>query len=1043
MKKTDLFAAALLLTLLHPVLVRAQEYHESKSFLDEVRDYSILFRSNQAKKYNFYYDGTFFWDTEDYEPGGVMLDGRWYEGVLVNVDAYEQNVFIKPAETRMSVTLDRDHVDYVTMGGVKFVNLRKKGYQELPEGYFKVVHETPDYTVYCRLDKHVVSDMTMSGAGNGTIFDTFETHYAYYIEKDGRVTPMRKVRTRRFLESPDGRNFLSAAKSPRKSVGLTEEPAPVELIPAVPDSLRASAPASAPSGDFKVGDRTIYTVLPPGFFSTGQEAKDDELLKLLNAGNEMVTFANKVYEIGSPENSRGDRAVVRGTVRDVLTGEPLIGVAVFDGTGKSYTMTDNTGSYQISLPLGENTLGFSGYSLDDLHLNVMAYSDGGLDVVMKEKITSLKGAVVSAESMVNHRDARMGIEKVRINTIQKVPSAFGESDVLKVVLTLPGVKSVGEASSGFNVRGGSTDQNLVLFNDGTIYNPSHLFGIFSAFNTDVINDIELYKSSIPAEFGGRISSVLDVRGREGNSNKVQGSLGLGLLTSRFHVEGPLGEKTTFIAGGRTTYSNWLLGLLPDNSTYNGGSASFSDLNLAVTHRVNDRNTIHAYGYWSRDKFSFDGDTTFHYSNLNASLKWNSTVSDRTSVTTVVGYDNYSNIVEDEFNLMSGYNLETGIGQEYLKSTFKSVLNDKHTISYGLQAILYDLNPGVMSPLQENSFIPYTELERMTSVESAAFLSDTWKPGDKLSFDLGLRYSGYNAIAPTRKFYGAPEIRTSAKYSFRDNLSLKAGFNSMNQYIHLISNTASVSPMDAWHLADANIKPQKGWQAAAGLYWTVNDNKIDLSVETYYKHIENYLDYKSGATLIMNPNLADDLVTTFGRAYGIELMAKKALGKLNGWVSYTYARSFLKEMEDRGVETINYGEWYCAPHDKPHDFKLVGNYKFTHRYSLSVNIDYSTGRPVTIPMATYRYGGGMRLAYSYRNGYRIPDYFRMDVAVNIDPGHYLRQLTHMSWTVGVYNVTGRKNAYSVYFNSANNSLCGYKISVFAVPIPYVNLNLKFG
>lgn len=1044
MKKTNLFAAALIISLLQPAPVEAQEYVESRTFLNDVRDMAVLYRSNQARKYNFTYDGTYFWDSEFFEPGGVMLDGRWYEGVLVNVDAYGQNVFIKSAETRVALTPDRDHVDYVTMGGKRFVNLRRKGYPDLPEGYFEVVHETPDYTVFLRKDKLVVSDLSMGSSGGGIILDKFETRQSYYMEKDGRVTPMRKGRTRRYLESPGDRNFLSAVKSARQSVGLAGSAAPVELIPAVPDSLRASAPLSAlKPGDFKVGDRTIYSSLPAGFFSTGQESADDGLLRLLNAGNEMVTFANKVYEIGSPEHSRGDRAVVRGTVRDVLTGEPLIGVAVFDGTGKAYAMTDNSGAYQISLPLGENTLGFSGYSLDDLHLNVMAYSDGGLDVVMKEKITSLKGAVVSAESMVKHRDSRMGIEKVRINTIQKVPSAFGESDVLKVVLTLPGVKSVGEASSGFNVRGGSTDQNLVLFNDGTIYNPSHLFGVFSAFNTDVINDIELYKSSIPAEFGGRISSVLDVRGREGNSNKVQGSLGLGLLTSRFHVEGPIGERTTFIAGGRTTYSNWLFNFIPEGSAYNGGTASFSDLNVSVTTRINDRNTLHAYGYWSRDKFSFDGDTTFRYSNLNASLKWRSTVSDRTSVTTVAGYDDYSNIVENEFNEMSGYNLETGIGQEYLKSTFKTVINDRHTVSYGLQGILYDLNPGVMTPLQEHSYIDFQALDRMTSVETAAFLSDTWKPGEKLSLDLGLRYSGYFATAPTRKFYGAPEIRASAKYSFRENLSLKAGFNSMNQYIHLISNTASVSPMDAWHLADANLKPQNGWQAASGLYWTVDDNKIDLSVEAYYKHVENYLDYKSGAVLIMNPNLADDLVTTYGRAYGIEFMARKDLGKLNGWVSYTYSRSFLREMEDHGVESINHGEWYCAPHDKPHDFKIVGNYKFTHRYSLSFNVDYSTGRPVTIPVAGYYYGGGLRLAYSYRNGYRIPDYFRLDLALNIDPGHYLRKLTHMSWTVGVYNVTGRKNAYSVYFNSAGSALNGYKISVFAAPIPYINLNLKFG
>ena len=1016
---------------------------EGRLFIDKAGENSTVFRSRQARRYNFIYDGTYFRDTPDFGKGGLMLDGKWFEGILLNIDAYDQEVLAMPDGNRTPVVIRRDLVDWLTIDGIRSVNLNKKGYADVPAGFYCVEYENGGYTVYSRVEKRVASDVGSAAAGAGaTISDYFDTAESFWIEDDGVVTPLRKGRARKFLSSPEGRNFPGLKKSARSSVSRTFAIQPEELLPAVPDSLRISG--RLPEGDFKIGDRTIFTSLPAGFFASGESSRDDELLKLINAGHEMVTFANKVYDIGQDENARGDRAYVSGAVRDVLSGQPLIGVAVFDDSGKAYAMTDNDGIYHIQLPVGEHALHFSGYSLEDLNLSVNVHSDGGLDVVMKEKVTSLKGAVVSAESMVNHRDARMGIEKVRINTIQKVPVAFGEADVLKVVLTLPGVKSVGEASSGFNVRGGSTDQNLVLFNDGTIYNPSHLFGIFSAFNTDVINDVELYKSSIPAEFGGRISSVLDVRGREGNSNKLQGSLGLGLLTSRFHLEGPLGEKTTFIAGGRTTYSNWMMRLLPDDSAYNGGGASFSDLNLSVTHKVNEKNTIQAYGYWSRDKFSFDGDTTFHYSNLNASLKWRNSLSQRTTMTLAAGYDQYSSEVDDAFNVVSGYIVENDIDQLFAKWNFKTVLNDRHSLSYGAQAVYYMLNPGHMTPLSEHSLIVEKALPWMKGIEPALYASDTWKPDDKFSLDLGLRLSSFKSLSPSDKLYAAPEVRVSGKYSFRPNLSFKAGFNTMNQYIHLISNTASISPMDAWHLVGDGLEPQRGWQAASGLYWSVYDNKVDLSLEGYYKRGANNYDYKSGATLIMNEHLASDLVPTYAKAYGVEFMVKKPLGKLNGWMSYTYSRSLMKEMQDRGMETINGGAWYNAPHDKPHDFKLVGNYKFTHRYSLSFNLDYSTGRPVTLPVASYYYGGGRRLAYSLRNGYRVPDYFRLDLAMNIDPGHYLRQLTHMTWTIGVYNVTGRKNAYSIYYSTDGGvSLHGYKLAVFACPIPYINLNLKFG
>jgi len=786
----------------------------------------------------------------------------------------------------------------------------------------------------------------------------------------------------------------------------------------------------------------INDSLPEAFFDDHSNDIQVEYADYLSEEVQTATFANRVYEIGDRKDGRTGKARVSGYVTDAQTGEPIIGVSVSDDKTGTYSVTDAYGFYNIPMSIGDGSLSFNGYSLDELKLKVLVNDDGNLNVVMHEHVNALKEAVVSAESTAAHRDPGMGVERMRVNVIAKVPVAFGEGDVLKVVTTLPGVKSVGEASSGFNVRGGSVDQNLILFNEGTIFNPSHMFGIFSAFNTEVINDVQLYKSSIPSEFGGRLSSVLDIKGREGNANKVQGSLGIGLLTSRFHIEGPLKKgKTTFLVGGRTTYSNWMLNLLK-SSSYNGGKAQFYDLNASISHKFNDHNSLHVYGYYSRDKFAFSKDTTFRYSNINASIKWRNNFSQNHGFVLAAGYDQYGNILDNQMNEWEAYTYKTYVRQAYAKLNFKSMPVENHTIKYGMQAIAYFMSPGIKTPYNNASAIEAKNMGIEKALELSAYAGDTWNMGEKVSMEYGLRLSGFTSIDDP-KFYGMPEGRFSIRYSPIPKLSLKAGVNSMRQYIHLVTNTSSVSPMDTWKLSDSKLKPTDGWQGAAGIYWTIGESLLDLSVEGYYKQMWNYFDYKSGAILMMNDNLSDALVPTRGQAYGVEFMIKKPQGKLNGWIAYTYSRTLLKEMQDRGLETINGGAWYPAAHDKPHDLKVVGNYKFTHRYSLSMNIDYSTGRPVTVPVGKYYYGGGIRLAYSDRNGYRIPDYFRMDLAFNIDPGHYLKAIAHTVITIGVYNVTGRKNAYSVYYSTnGGGSIQGYKLCVFACQVPYININLKF-
>ncbi len=807
------------------------------------------------------------------------------------------------------------------------------------------------------------------------------------------------------------------------------------------------------------------------FAQKSSEKKEEDALVDVIYETRAATSQSRIYTIGDINNpATTSNVVLSGYVKHYSTGEPLAGVTVIVENRSTYATTDIYGFFRIMVPVGEGAIQLKSQGLEDLRLMLEVYNQGKLDVLMKEQVYSLREIVLSAEGTRQTRSTQLGLERVRINRIRHIPSAFGEADVLKAIMTLPGVKSVGEISGGFNVRGGATDQNLVLFNESTIYNPTHLFGLFSSFNPDVVSEVELYKSSIPAKYGGRISSVLEVSSRNGNNNKITGSAGVGPLTSKFHIEGPIKkDKTNFITAFRTTYSDWILGLLPEDSGYRDGKASFNDLSMGISHKIDNRNSLFLYGYYSGDKFSFSSDTTFSYQNINLSAKWRRIVNDKHNLLISGGYDRYSYSNFDQSNGINAYQLDFNINQFYGKANFNWLISDNHTLSYGANAVVYSILPGKYTPKGENSIVVPKTLETEQAIEAAIFISDSWRINDRLSAELGLRYTLYSAIGPANyyKYFGkdfapeyitdtisaksmeiikpyhSPEIRLSMRYMITNDLSIKAGFNSMAQNIHMISNTSAVSPTDTWKLSDANITPQKGWQAAAGLYQNLLD-RFEISIEGYYKHLSNYLDYKSGASLIMNENIEQDVFRTKGKAYGVEFMVKKSIGRLNGWMAYTYSRSLLRESESSGSSNTSNRKWYPAAYDKPNDFKLIANYKFTQRFSISMNIDYSTGRPITIPVGKFNYGGGERLIYSQRNSYRIPDYFRMDFAINIEPSHNLKLLTHSTITIGVYNLTGRDNVFSIYYKTEgiHQQVKGYKLSIFGTQIPYINYNIKF-
>ena len=768
--------------------------------------------------------------------------------------------------------------------------------------------------------------------------------------------------------------------------------------------------------------------------------------------NSLVKVVESVS--GSPISQRDgsfvtSRSITRKpSLRDTLSIDEkmlIAGIPVLD----SDTVTMTTGSSQTKTYIVPGVKKAKASIADDQEL---------------DEIVVVGGRQSAVENMM------IGSEKFKPQILKNIPSAFGESDIMKIVLTLPGVTTVGEASSGYNVRGGATDQNLILFNGGTVYNPSHLFGLFTSFNSDAVEDVELFKSSIPVEYGGRISSVLKVTSKEANMQKLTGSASIGALTSKANLEIPIvKDHVSLLLNGRTTYSDWILKQLPDDSGYKNGTANFYDFGGVLTWKLNNLHRLKVYGYWSKDKFSFSSEDNYGYQNRNISVEWRSILNERTTATLSAGLDHYDYFNEDKATPSMAARLSFGIDQLWGKLHIRQRLPEKQVLSYGLSVQHYDVQAGKYEPVESRSFIKADELQREKALESAVYIDYERSLTEKLSVSAGLRYSMFNVLGPrdvniyedydlpsektfleTRhetgiiKTYHAPELRLSARYAIQENLSLKAGFNTMRQYIHKVSNTSIMSPTDIWKLSDLNIKPQNGWQVAAGIYHETAGKQYEFSAEVYYKHISDYLNYRSSAVLLMNHHLETDVIPTKGQAYGIELQAKKPFGKLNGWVSYTFSRSLLRQDDQRVAMPLNDGEWYSSEYDRPHEVKAVLNLKFTERYSFSSNFNYATGRPTTLPAGKYYDSRNQKYMpyYTDRNTYRIPDYMRLDLAFNIEPTHKLTTFLHTSFSIGVYNALARKNAYNVYYVTEGKDIKGYKLSVFGTAIPYVSLNIRF-
>ncbi|WP_057938274.1 TonB-dependent receptor [Algoriphagus resistens] len=793
--------------------------------------------------------------------------------------------------------------------------------------------------------------------------------------------------------------------------------------------------------------------------------------KLAKAGDSLGMFdKNKRFVIGkSSENPQSKTAVLSGVVTSIESGKPMNGAIVLEKTEYNQAATNQNGVYQLTLPKGRHTIWVQNIGGYQEQRQIDLKGDGVLNMSIEETILSLDEVVVSSGALSNVNKLDMGVQSISIADVKKLPAVLGEVDVLKGILIMPGVNTVGEATSGFNVRGGAADQNLILYGNSTIFNPTHAFGFFSAFNADIVNGVELYKGSIPVNYGGRLSSVLQVDPKFGRSDKIGGSGGIGILTSRLSLDGPLGKKTNFIVGGRTTYSDWALNLLDDDADLNDSKITFYDINANIQHNLNDKNTLELTAYLSQDDFRFDPDTTYSYQNLNVALGWKHFFNDELEGRFTVGSDNYEFGIIGQENPLNSFNFSFDVHQLFLKADFEYRKGDKHILNFGMHGIQYSLNPGQNTPYGPESIVINKELDEENAREISVYFGDEFRVSEKLSLSYGGRYMLYQLQGPmtvneyvpgapitesnvigeetfgegeTVKTYHGPEFRVSARYILDNKSSLKAGFNTMRQNIHLLSNTSSISPTDSWKLSDTYIKPQTGGQASVGYYRNLAKNQLEFSTEVYYRYMANLLDYRSGASIILNENIEQDVLNSDGKAYGVELLLKKSTGLLRGSLAYTYSRSLMKTSDEPSIEKINDGSYYSSNFDQPHHLVLTANYELSKRVNTSLNLNYSTGRPITLPISKFDYAGSERVYFSERNAYRIPDYFRVDFSVNLEGSHKVKKLAHSSWSLGVYNLLGRSNPYSVYYTPVEGQLRGYQLSIFAKPIPFITYNFRF-
>lgn len=751
---------------------------------------------------------------------------------------------------------------------------------------------------------------------------------------------------------------------------------------------------------------------------------------------------------------------ISGHIKDQSNGETLIGATVYVDQAQTGTVSNLYGYYALSLPAGIYDLTFSYIGYETIKRTVKLERDVTLNIEMASAEQTLDEVVITGERQdKNVRAPEMSVAKMEAKTIKEIPALFGETDLIRAIQLLPGVHTLAEGSTGFSVRGGSPDQNLVVLDEATVYNAGHLLGFFSVFNNDAVKDVKLYKGDIPAAYGGRLSSLLNVRMKDGNSKKFSGTGGLGLISSRLTLEGPLfDENTSFIVSGRRTYADLFIPLFNDPDL-EGSKLYFWDFNAKVNHTINENNRIFASAYLGRDVFEneFAG---MDLGNNTITLRWNHLFSKKV----------FSNFTF----LRSRYEYELGVPEgepnsfewksklvDYTgKADFTWYLNTSNTIRFGTSVIHHTFNPGEARGLGDETFFSEYVLPKNYAIESGTYLSNEQHIGGFLTLKYGLRFSMFQNIGPGTIYdfndqyqvvdstvYGDGEIfntymniepRFGITYLLNERSSIKASYSRTTQYLHLAQNSTAGTPLDIWFPSSPNVKPQISDQGAVGYFRNFKDNMYEASAEIYYKQMDNAIDFKDHAELLLNKELEGELRFGEARAYGLELMVRKSKGRLNGWISYTYSQA------ERKIKEINDGDPYPAPYDKPHDVSVVLNYQLNERWIFGANWVYATGLPVTFPTGRAVWGNRIVPIYSDRNDYRMPDYHRLDVSVTLKPKEKPNRKWYGEWNLSVYNAYARKNAWSINFEqdpSDPYTTYAEMTYLFSI-IPSISYNFKF-
>ncbi len=790
-------------------------------------------------------------------------------------------------------------------------------------------------------------------------------------------------------------------------------------------------------------------------------------------------MSSQLLIIGNPLNiGRYKTAKLGGQVIDGKTGEPLTGAVVFEYKTKKGATTDKNGEFEMELPTGDHELQFSFMGFQNSNLNIRLIEDGFEAFELFEESHKIGEVMILGEEADLPR-SQMSMIRMNSKEFKQLPALMGEVDILKGMTMLAGVQTVGELSSGFNVRGGNTDQNLILIEGSPVFNSSHLFGFLSLINPDVVNDVRLFKGGIPVKFGERIASVMEVEFMDGNSEAIRLRGGIGIINSRLTLDGPLSanKKLTFIAGGRSSYTDWILKQVPD-PVLSQSITQFYDASGKLTYKFDQHNQFNIMGYVSNDEFSTSSQSVTQYGNVLANFGLNTRFAEKLYGNFEVAYSQYTYRLKDlaNNNPSESYFLDNRIDYSSAGYFFKWHPHPQHNTEFGVKGILYHVSPGEIVPVEAITSIENRKLDEERTVEWAGYVGDEYELSPAVSIAAGLRYSHFSNLGasvvylydPSKpmmpenvvdsvvfqeneliKSYGGLEPRISFRYDLNPNNILKLNYQRTRQYLFQLSNNAVISPAETWKAADYHLKPLISDQIAAGIE---NDSWLtgfDITAELYYKKLQNLIEYKNGARLIMNPHIETALISTRGYSYGIELSANKKQGRLTGYASYVFSRTMRKSTGSFREEVLWNGAYYPSVYDKPHDFSATATYNISRRWHVSGNFVFISGRPVTLPELTYEFSGENLVYYSERNKYRMPSYHRLDLSITFDENLRKKRMWKGSWTLAVYNFYGRKNPYSVYYRKTAPGMGNdfrqyslYKLSVIGIPVPSLTYNFTF-